>query len=335
MTFTETAIIVVMIAVCLVYVLKKDGERFEAGNIISILASKARNVPPFRKPYPFPRVIWTFWNSEKLPPFAAACVDTWREWAPNFKIVIVTPETVSKYLPELDWDYVKGKLDNPAHQSDFVRTYLLASHGGVWFDATIALFEPLEWIVRVFDDRSVNAWFPSSLERRNGRLLLENWAFACLPQSPIVVACLEMMKSLMRDGKGANERSYLAWREMTQDIGDINNTYLWQHWLFSMAVEKNPKLTEGVVTEHASKNGFWLDYSVINYSMSTVGLSAITQKNESIADVDIPKFWTSGSRFAKFIRSGAGIREKCPKEGSLLRKLLPTFKPGCDSLPSG
>ena len=46
-----------------------------------------------------PRLIWSYWNSESLPPLIQACADNWRAQAPDHELRFLTPGTVRQWLP--------------------------------------------------------------------------------------------------------------------------------------------------------------------------------------------------------------------------------------------
>ena len=127
-----------------------------------------------------PKIIWTYWNSETPSPFLLRCVDTWRRFHPEYRIIILTPATLHEYTNvrprTIPWN------DSPARESDIVRAHVLATHGGVWSDMSIMLFAPCpqlaepapagtEFIGFYLKGFTTNAAYP----------VLENWWFATAP----------------------------------------------------------------------------------------------------------------------------------------------------------
>lgn len=84
-----------------------------------------------------PKIIWTYWDNNKLPDIPRLCQANWRKFAPNYDIKLIHKNTVHKYinLPK-DWE----KLPK-YRQADIIRLKLLAIYGGIWVDASIFLLD--------------------------------------------------------------------------------------------------------------------------------------------------------------------------------------------------
>ena len=85
--------------------------------------------------------VWTYWEGPR-PAYIVLCLGTMqRVLGDRFRLV--TPTTISNYLP-IDALHPRWrKLDQPALRADCIRAALLAVHGGWWWDAdTIALKPP-------------------------------------------------------------------------------------------------------------------------------------------------------------------------------------------------
>ena len=76
---------------------------------------------------------------EREPPFIRACL-TSIERHSGCELVIVTPATISTFLPQLpaEFHYLK-----PAHQSDVFRLQILFRHGGMYLDADTVVLQDL------------------------------------------------------------------------------------------------------------------------------------------------------------------------------------------------
>ena len=92
-----------------------------------------------------PKTIWTYWNQSGLDPFVQQCVDSWRRQCPDHQVIVVTPESLGQYVACGDLPAAFAEL-HPTKQSDWLRLYLVAHHGGYWFDATTLLTAPLDWM---------------------------------------------------------------------------------------------------------------------------------------------------------------------------------------------
>lgn len=153
-----------------------------------------------------PRVIWSYWNSDTLPPLIQACADNWRAQAPDHELRFLTPSTVRPWLPAGTDLSLLDRL--PAfRQADWLRLQLLKAHGGLWIDASTVLTGPLDW---VHEEQSRTGaefvgFYIARLSRRTDQPMLENWFLAAVPGSRFVAdLCAEFVRAL-----GQGEAGYL------------------------------------------------------------------------------------------------------------------------------
>ena len=102
-----------------------------------------------------PNHLWLYWehreNKTSLPAHIKLSRATIRHHFPNTDIVVVTPNNITEYLPDLDprvWDIqLTNKAQNPIGlQSDFVRALVLERHGGFWLDSDCIVLRNLDFI---------------------------------------------------------------------------------------------------------------------------------------------------------------------------------------------
>ena len=128
-----------------------------------------------------PRIIWTFWDSDNQPEFVKKSIESWRKFSPDFTINVVTPNTLSKYLPEVDFS--SKKADFIQRTSDFVRVHLVAKYGGIWSDASVVATRSHNWIIHEQQSRGFE--FFSYMNPRDQTLpqfpVVANWFFASIP----------------------------------------------------------------------------------------------------------------------------------------------------------
>lgn len=92
---------------------------------------------------PKEKIIWTCWlqGEENAPLIVRKCLDSIRQYAGDYRVVVLTQETISKYVevPEyIERRHQRGIIPH-AHYTDIVRLLLLIQYGGVWIDSTILL----------------------------------------------------------------------------------------------------------------------------------------------------------------------------------------------------
>ncbi|MBR6829029.1 MAG: capsular polysaccharide synthesis protein [Paludibacteraceae bacterium] len=96
---------------------------------------------------PKEKIIWTCWlqGEENAPLVVKRCLDSIRQHAGDYKVVVLTQETISKYVEVpayIELKHQQGVIPH-AHYTDIVRLLLLIRHGGVWIDSTILLTREL------------------------------------------------------------------------------------------------------------------------------------------------------------------------------------------------
>jgi FkbM family methyltransferase len=93
---------------------------------------------------PAENIIWQYWETRGAKP---AYIDGLHDIAQRnagVKVVLVTPETLSTYLPDLEPGiHAIGDL---AHKADMIRTRLVARHGGMWLDSDAVVMSDLSFL---------------------------------------------------------------------------------------------------------------------------------------------------------------------------------------------
>lgn len=87
-----------------------------------------------------------FQGEENLPPLVRCCYNSLKQNAGRYKIVFIDEKNFLNYVdiaPHIMDKYRAGKITR-THLSDVLRINLLERHGGLWFDSTILVTEPLE-----------------------------------------------------------------------------------------------------------------------------------------------------------------------------------------------
>ncbi len=90
------------------------------------------------------KTIWMYWEDPKhgvKPPYIDLCMETIERNKGDYKIVIVTPNNVRDFLPDITPRVFKIK--KIAHRADYIRGHLLLKYGGVWLDSDVILLKTL------------------------------------------------------------------------------------------------------------------------------------------------------------------------------------------------
>lgn len=134
-----------------------------------------------------PKVLWSYWNSETLPPLIQACADNWRAQAPDHELRLLTPATLAHWLPAGTDLSLLERLP-PFRQADWVRLQLLQAHGGLWIDASTILTGPLDWVhaQQAAEGAEFVGFYIERLSNRPDLPMVENWFMAARPGSRFV-----------------------------------------------------------------------------------------------------------------------------------------------------
>jgi hypothetical protein len=102
------------------------------------------------------KTIWMCWfqgeDHPRMPELNRNCIKRWRELNPDWKVNILSKETIADYVPEY-FEIIKNSPNRlPQACSDLVRILLLSKYGGVWADASVYPMIPLS----DFYDKIVN-----------------------------------------------------------------------------------------------------------------------------------------------------------------------------------
>lgn len=124
-----------------------------------------------------PKIIYTFWDSDKLPLIVKASVETWKKHCPEYEIRILNYEN-TKHMG------IRHR-DSHARYADFVRLYCLDETGGIWIDASVFLQKPLDdWIVPGYD---YTGYYSEYQTTKKDFPVVETW-FMCAPKGSKFIA---------------------------------------------------------------------------------------------------------------------------------------------------
>lgn len=171
-----------------------------------------------------PKVIWTYWNQVQPDAFVCECIQSWRQQCPDYEVRLVHPGNVDDYVQGGDLPEPFLAL-HPTKQSDWMRLYLVARHGGFWLDASTLLTQSLDWM---------HAQLPQAVEFTGFYLekftqdplfpVIESWAFGALPGASFIVAWQkEFHRALIEEGSTAylqRLQSLPNWAALQQGIRD-------------------------------------------------------------------------------------------------------------------
>lgn len=190
----------------------------------------------------FPRILWTFWDSEDLPPSVQTCIATWKKHNPNYEIRVLNKKNLKDYLDEDLTRYDKFN-DMVQRFADLVRISILEKHGGIWSDATIICNKPYTWIEEAFRTKGCEfvGYYIDKFtkpEMKPHAHVIENWFFAAVPGSQFI---RDWRREFLRFNTFPSAKQYIEDVEKTTDLQNIHGKeYLAMHCAAQKALQKKP-----------------------------------------------------------------------------------------------
>ena len=104
--------------------------------------------------YNIPKIIWTYWDSEKVPDLINQIFNNNNKILSEWKINILNDKNIDMYLDKTTFNTKYDSL-GVTHKSDYLRLKLLEKYGGVWIDASI-IFNSQNELNKLLND-SINS----------------------------------------------------------------------------------------------------------------------------------------------------------------------------------
>lgn len=145
-----------------------------------------------------PKIIWLYWEGE-IPLFVQKCVENIKTKNTSYTINFLTPENLNQFV-QLDFDSLNIHL--PQHKADLIRYKLLHVYGGVWLDASIIVYENLDWIQDLVTQNKTQsfAYYRKKNTTNNDSPIIENWLLATTPNNPFFKDWFEELLNAMQIG---------------------------------------------------------------------------------------------------------------------------------------
>lgn len=119
------------------------------------------------------KIIYILWfqGFDNAPYIVKKCLESWKYYNKDWKIVILDRTNISNYITLENYIDLSNKKLLLAHESDIIRLCILKEHGGLWVDSTLFCTKPLdEWLPilctsgffafdRPWPNLIINVWF--------------------------------------------------------------------------------------------------------------------------------------------------------------------------------
>lgn len=165
------------------------------------------------------KTIYICWlqGFDKSPDVVKHCVQSWKHYNPDWKIVLLDSSNLKQYV-NIE-KYINLNINNIA-LSDIIRVLLLKKYGGVWADSTTFCNKPLsEWLLPYVKE----GFF--AFKNPTPNLLLSSWFLYSDKNSYIIT---NWLKSVI---------DYYT-------IHSKPHTYFWVHELFGKVYKSNEKFKQ-------------------------------------------------------------------------------------------
>jgi hypothetical protein len=182
-----------------------------------------------------PKTIWTYWDSPTLPESVQKCIQTWKTHNPDYDVIVLSDDKLSKYLPDVN--ILGMKMTNtPQRKSDFIRIHIIEKYGGIWCDASIMMNSSLEF-VRQKSGYDFVGYHIGKMMNTPDSPVIENWFMAAPPGSNFIRKWKETF-SKINDFKDPSD--YVnSIREQGVDISKVESPeYLTMHVASQHVIQK-------------------------------------------------------------------------------------------------
>ena len=171
-----------------------------------------------------PKILWTYWNQSEPDAFVQECIQSWRLQCPDYEVCLVHPGNLVQYVESGVLPAQFAAL-HPTKQSDWLRLYLVARHGGFWLDASTLLTRSIAWMPGLAGSATeFVGFYLEKFTTDMRRPVIESWAFGARAGADFITAWQrEFHQALIVEGTQAYLQRLQAqpdWLEIRQNIGD-------------------------------------------------------------------------------------------------------------------
>lgn len=182
-----------------------------------------------------PKKIWIMWlqGLDKAPHVVKECYKSWVSLNPGWEVILLDEHNVHSYIAVQHVLAADNNLEIQA-RSDIIRINLLASHGGVWVDATCLCLEPLDnWL-----EKAAKSGF-FAFHKPNKIKLMDNWFMAAHKESYLVKKLRDEGNAYWLTNTGLTRRRNTLSSKVLEALlnSSIHTTKFW----FSFPVRKIAK----------------------------------------------------------------------------------------------
>ena len=228
-------------------------------DIIKTKPTSARSHPDDHGPIP----VWYWWEGAESKCVACA-VRSWHEQLPSskYKITRVNLSNIQEHISPGRYEAIsclQTSAEMKALQSDMARLALLEHNGGIYMDATVFLFDDLDWISATAG-YDFQAYF-NPLNTRNCRIpCIENpFLYARHPNNPLIKEWLDEMQEINVCSLSA-VRDWMVREKITKHAPFLELEYHAAYHALARCIERNGGIEafDGVYLMNAVSHHFFV-----------------------------------------------------------------------------
>ena len=258
-------IYIIIILLFLILFINYDGKNHVENKLIQI-SKEANGLNNNTTQKTIPKLIWSFWDSENLPPIVQKCKDSWKKYNPDYDIHIINKENIHNYVSkEFDIFSMPHNKNSIARSTDFLRLYLLYNYGGFWLDASIFLNESLNTFVKQKCD--IAGFYLDGFTSNSDYPIIESWFIGSSCKNLIIKLWLDCFLIL---NNFHNVEDYIKWiRSNEVDLQKIDNPeYLSIHSAAQLLFQKilTPKQINDYFFLLKAEDGPYLYLTSVNWN---------------------------------------------------------------------
>jgi hypothetical protein len=162
-----------------------------------------------------PKIIWILWfqGEKNAPMVVSKCIESWKKYHPNWKVIIIDENTYSDYINISSIIKNNKEFITKTLLSDIVRVNLLNKYGGVWVDSTCYCNLELEnWV----DPYIKNSFFMFRPPVKHSPI--SSWFIIASKDSKIINILKEEVNSKFEKADFQNQNKYILINNIIERI---------------------------------------------------------------------------------------------------------------------
>lgn len=196
--------------------------------------------------------IFALWDRgrDAAPDTVRRCLDRWEGLNPGHELVVLDRAAMLEAMPKLAVDPASIEIQAA---SDILRVHLLATHGGVWTDATVLPLRPLDdWLPEYLEGSGMFFFSRPGPGRR-----VTSWFIAAEPGNAFIRRLDDEIAAYW-DRPRERERRRPRPKALGRDIRRLPKTLLWKtRWLMDGIYPVRPEARDKGLYPY-----FWFHYLV-------------------------------------------------------------------------